>query len=296
MDPDFVDMTITSPPYDNLRDYNGYSFSFEKIARELFRITKPGGILVWVVGDSVVNGSETLTSMKQALYFKECGFNMHDVMLYKKTGIRFPEKKRYSQIFEYMFVFSKGVPTTTNIIHDRLNKWAGATVWGKNSQREKTGEMKEVKDPKRYKKYGARLNIWEYSNAYGFGTKDKISYKHPATFPEKMAEDHIITWTNENDIVYDPFIGSGTTAKMSILTNRNYIGSEVSQEYVNGAMERLNGLEDKRGSRLIILKKEEEKRKEEEEEHGEQMKVLENTMGKKKWQPKQKSKSTRLSS
>lgn len=86
---DFIDLTVTSPPYDNLRDYNNeMTWNFEKfkeVAKELFRITKPGGVVVWVVGDATIKGSETGTSFRQALFFKDCGFNLHDTMIYKKT-------------------------------------------------------------------------------------------------------------------------------------------------------------------------------------------------------------------
>ena len=266
MDDNYVDFVICSCPYDDLRSYNGYSFPFEDIAKALYRVMKPGGVIVWVVGDSVKDGSETLTSFKQALYFKECGFNIHDTMIYKKTGMKFPANTRYVQIFEYMFIISKGTPKSVHILKDRPNKWAGHTNWATNSIRQKDGTMKKIKDFKPYKKYGARTNIWEYSNGFGFGTKDKDAYKHPAMFPEKLVEDHIVSWTKESDIVYDPFIGSGTVAKIAILTNRNYIGSEISEEYVIGALKRLEGIEARRGSRSSIIKAEEEKRLAEEEE------------------------------
>lgn len=283
MDTDFIDLVVTSPPYDGLRTYNGYSFDFESIAKELYRVMKPGGVIVWVVGDAIENGSETLTSFRQALYFKECGFNIHDTMLYKKTGMRFPEKKRCAQIFEYMFVISKGVPAKVHIIHDRPNRWAGYTNWGNNSMRLKDGTIKKAKDCKRYKKYGARTNIWEYSNGFGFGTKDKDSYEHPAMFPEQLVEDHIITWTDEGDLVYDPFMGAGTTAKMAILTNRNYIGSEISDAYVRGALKRIEYVI--RGERLPIIQAEEERRQREESEHTLQVKANVSASVGKKWQP-----------
>jgi len=235
----FIDLTVTSPPYDNLRDYRGYSFDFEQIAKELYRVTKIGGVVVWVVGDAIIEGSESGNSFKQALFFKDIGFNIHDTMIYQKTGPRFPEKIRYSQIFEYMFVFSKGAPKTVNIIKDRKNKWAGHTNWGHGGHRMKDGEMLIKPKAKPYADYGSRFNVWTYSNGYGFGTKDKNAYKHPAMFPEKLAEDHIISWSNKNELVYDPFMGSGTTAKMALLNERNYIGSELSKEYCDIINERL---------------------------------------------------------
>lgn len=298
MDSDFIDLVVTSPPYDDLRKYNGYSFPFEDIAKELYRVTKPGGVVVWVVGDAIDNnGSESLTSFKQALFFKEqCGFNMHDTMIYQKAGMRFPEKRRYNQIFEYMFVFSKGKPKSVNLIHDRKNRWAGFTNWGSNSTRDsegnlvkererKDGTKVKIKDCKRYRQYGSRLNIWIYQNGFGFGTTDKDTYKHPAMFPEQLAEDHIISWSNVGDLVYDPFMGSGTTAKMAILLNRNYIGSEISQEYADEATKRLIGVEDLRGTRLAIIAEEQKKRDAEELEHSENVQKNISQTSKKKWQP-----------
>ena len=231
-----IDLVVTSPPYDNLRNYKGYSFDFENIAKELYRITKQGGVVVWVVGDAVVNKSESGTSFKQALFFKEIGFNLHDTMIYKKNGSPYPEKTRYFQNFEYMFVFSKGVPKTINLIQDRKNKWLGS--WGKQSTRDKKGNLHKASKIV-CKEYGTRFNIWEINNGDGFSTKDKIAYEHPAIFPEALARDHIISWSNPGDTVLDPMNGSGTTTKMAKLLGRNYIGIDISEEYCNIARERL---------------------------------------------------------
>jgi DNA modification methylase len=253
MKDDFVDCTITSPPYDGLRTYNGYSFEFEPIAKELYRVTKKGGVVVWVVGDQIIDGSESGTSFRQALYFKEIGFNIHDTMIYQKSGPRFPEKIRYSQIFEYMFVFSKGKPKTVNIIKDRKNKWAGHTNWGHGGHRLKDGKMIIKDKAKPYAEYGSRFNVWTYSNGFGFGTKDKDAYKHPAMFPEKLAEDHIISWTNKKDLVYDPFMGSGTVAKSCILLERNYIGSELSKEYCDIIENRVKNTKNNQSKKTISV-------------------------------------------
>lgn len=234
-----IDLTITSPPYDNIRNYNGYSFEFEKIAKELFRITKDGGVVVWVVGDSTINGSETGTSFKQALYFKECGFNLHDTMIYQKDSISFPERNRYYQIFEYMFVFSKGKPKTVNLISDRKNIWYNGRKHIKGNYRDKDGNIRRHNKQNLLKEFGVRFNIWRISGGHQKSTLDKIAFKHPAIFPEELVNDHIISWSNENDLVYDPFMGSGTTAKMCILNNRNFIGSEISDEYCKICQERI---------------------------------------------------------
>ena len=243
---DFIDLTITSPPYDNLRTYNGYSFDFESVAKELYRVTKQGGVVVWVVGDSTIKGSETGTSFKQALFFKEIGFNLHDTMIYEKNTSSFPSRKdgnRYTQIFEYMFVLSKGKPKTSNLICDKENKWAGHTNWGKNTKRGRDNDLKETSKIKPVPKFSPRNNIWKYTVGGGFASSDKIASKHPAIFPEKLVNDHILSWSNEGDLVYDPFMGSGTTAKMAILNNRNWIGSEISEEYCKIIEERLKQYE-----------------------------------------------------
>lgn len=236
-----IDLTVTSPPYDNLRDYKGYVFDFEGIAKELYRVTKQGGVVVWVVGDATIKGSETGTSFKQALYFKEIGFNLHDTMIYKKTGCPFPETNRYYPIFEYMFVLSKGKPKTTNLIKDRNNIYAGAKVARKSHARQVDGSVKENsafrnEPDRKLKNVGVRFNIWEITSSRNANSG---SGNHPAIFPEKLAEDHILSWSNEGDIVLDPMAGSGTTLKMAKKNNRNYIGIEVSPEYVEIINKRL---------------------------------------------------------
>ena len=238
MPDNFIDLTVTSPPYDNLRDYKGYSFDFESVAKELYRVTKKGGIVVWVLGDATINGSETGTSFRQALYFMECGFNLHDTMIYEKNGFSSPSKTRYHQIFEYMFVFTKDDIKTFNPIKDKLNLWDS---FGKNTRRQKTGELKENNDRKSTKgQMGMRYNVWKIAvGGCGMSSKDDIAFNHPAIFPEKLAQDHIKSWSNESDLIYDPFMGSGTTAKMAHLLKRNWIGSEISQEYVDLATKRI---------------------------------------------------------
>ncbi len=227
MPDDFVDLTLTSPPYDDLRSYHGYVFDFEPIAKELYRITKPGGVLVWVVSDATVKGSETGSSFKQALYFKDCGFNLHDTMIYEKSGMAYPDSTRYHQVFEYMFVLSKGAPKATNLIKDRENKYVGTMGGNKRG-----GLCKR-------EKYGARFNVWRYANGRDNSSKDRIAFKHPAIFPEQLAADHIVTWSHEGDLVYDCFLGSGTTAKMATKSNRNWIGSEISEAYCKIANRRI---------------------------------------------------------
>ena len=227
----FIDLIITSPPYDNLRTYNGYSFDFESIAKELYRVTKKGGIVVWVVGDSTMSGNETGNSFRQALFFKECGFNLFDTMIYSKPPRGACGNNRtYWQTFEYMFVFSKGKPNTVNLIKDRQNK--ESRNGDRGTKRLRNGELLKVKRGG-YGEYGRRTNIWEYRIGKGHSTNDQIAHEHPAIFPENLALDHIYSWSNKGDLIYDPMMGSGTVAKMAILSNRNWIGSETSKEYCN---------------------------------------------------------------
>ncbi len=238
-----IDLTVTSPPYDNLRTYKGFTWDFEATAKELYRVTKEGGVVVWIVGDATIKGSETGTSFKQALYFKEIGFNLHDTMIYKKHS-HHPPNVRYWQCFEYMFVLSKGKPKTFKPITQTKTKFAG---YKNQTVRKKDGSIELLEGNAKDRIINAQQtkqrimdNIWEIPSGYGMSTKDKIAYKHPAMFPEKLANDHIISWSNPGDIVLDPFMGSGTTAKMALLNNRHFIGFEISKEYCDIANERIS--------------------------------------------------------
>jgi DNA modification methylase len=240
LDDNCIDLTVTSPPYDGLRDYNGYSFDFEGVAQQLLRVTKEGGVIVWVVGDAVVKGSETGTSFRQALHFKEIGLRLHDTMIYQKIGsTSMPNPNRYSQEFEYMFILSKGSPKTVNKIKDKKNKTAGDT-YNRRYRDKTTGKMVYRKDTTVTPEYGYRFNIWKYAVGSMKSSSDKIAFQHPAIFPESLAYDHIMSWSNVNEVVLDPFVGSGTTCKMAKQLNRNYIGIDVSQDYIDIAKERLN--------------------------------------------------------
>lgn len=229
-----IDLVLTSPPYDNLRDYKGYTFDFEGIAKELYRVLKDGGVCVWVVGDATIKGSETGTSFKQALYFKEIGFNLHDTMIWNKGSFSAVGalQNRYAPVFEYMFILSKGYPKSFNPIKDRKN-----IVKGKISGtiRQRDGSLKRMStEGKERNVYGQRFNIWNQPPHKQFGED-----KHPAPFPEKLAEDHILSWSNEGDTVLDPMAGSGTTLKMAKKNNRNYIGIEIATEYIEIINKRL---------------------------------------------------------
>ena len=234
-----VDLVVTSPPYDNLRTYNDSSSwswdVFTQVAQELTRVLKPGGVIMWNVGDAVIKGSETGTSFRQALYFKdECGLWLHDTMLYQKPSAAYPAGKnsnRYSQVFEYCFILTKGKLNTSNLLKDKKNTWAGVQNFGKVTSRQKDGTMKEEEGRITVQEFGYRDNIWRIPNGKGFGQANAEVYKHPATMPEALAHGHILTWSNPGDLVLDPFMGSGTTARMSFKEDRNWIGFEIDKEY-----------------------------------------------------------------
>lgn len=237
-----IDLTVTSPPYDDLRTYNGYSFDFENIAKELYRICSEGGVVVWNVNDGTdKNGSKTGTSFKQALYFKEIGFNLHDTMIWDKTYAFSGAKNRYAGCFEFVFILSKGKPKTFNPIKDRANRSSGRSLAG-SSNRQKDGSTKKIANQeKAIREFGARYNVWqmfpENSNLERTG--------HPAQFPIAFARDHIESWSNEGDLVFDPFGGSGTTACAAIEKNRKWVICELSEEYANLAVIRILKREEK---------------------------------------------------
>lgn len=236
-----IDLTVTSPPYDDLRSYNGYQLDLENLIKELYRVTKKGGVVAWVVGDKTKNGSESGTSFRTALKFIDVGWNLHDTMIYEKNTSSFPARRngnRYTQIFEYMFIFSKGKPKTVNLLCDKPNKYAGHTNWGKNTIRGVDGVLTDVGKIKTVPTHSPRNNIWRYVVGGGYVTKDKFAHEHPAIFPEQLAEDHILSWSNEGDLVFDPFCGSGTTLKMAKLNGRDYLGVDISSEYCEIAIKR----------------------------------------------------------
>lgn len=233
---DLINLTVTSPPYDKLRDYKGYSFPFEEIADELYRVTAPGGIVVWVVGDRI-NGGRSLTSFRQALYFQEIGFSAHDIMIYQKKNTPFMRSNAYTNAYEMMFVMSKGKPATFNPLKVPTQRH-GMELLTHNKlpdgvNKKKLGELKKEK---------TRTNIWAYAVGLGGTTNDKIAFQHPAVFPEKLALDHIESWSNPGDLVLDPMCGSGTTGKMALLNNRRFIGIDISAEYIEIARQRLANL------------------------------------------------------
>jgi DNA modification methylase len=237
----FLDMVLTSPPYDDLRSYNGYQWDFEALVYELFRTLKPGGVVVWVVNDKTTDGDESGTSFKQALFFKSVGFKLWDTMIFAKKNC-FPGDvgKRYKQMFEFMFVFVKGKePKTFNPIQVPTT-FAGTTFNAARLERDGRNYLTERSGYITVAETKNAGNIFTYATGFAVGLKQDLgAFKHPAVFPEELARDQILSWSNEGDLVYDPFMGSGTTAKAAHLLNRRWIGSEISAEYVELANKRL---------------------------------------------------------
>ena len=243
--PDCIDLTVTSPPYDTLRDYAGYSFDFAGIASELLRVTKPGGVVVWVVGDKI-NGGRSLTGFRQAIHFQDIGFVVHDVMIYQKKNTPFMRSNAYTNAYELMLILSKGGPPKTFNPLKVPTQRSGNELLTHNKlpdgvNKKKRGMLKREK---------TRTNIWPYAVGFGGTTTDRIAFQHPAVFPDRLAEEHILSWSNPGDVVLDPMCGSGTTCKMALLNNRRYIGIDIADEYIDiaearigAAMSRLAGLE-----------------------------------------------------
>lgn len=230
-----IDLVVTSPPYDTLRTYNGFSFTFEKIAAELLRVLNEQGIIVWVVGDKIENGNKSLTSFRQAIYFQEHGFKIHDIMIYEKKNTPFMRSNAYTNCYELMIVLSKkGLKTFNPLMVGTKREGYEMLISNKKADginKKVLGKLNETK---------VRNNIWQYAVGLGGTTKDKIAFTHPAVFPEQLAEDQILSWTNEGDIVLDPMCGSGTTCKMAMVNNRRYIGIDISEEYCEIARRRLS--------------------------------------------------------
>ena len=235
-----VDLTVTSPPYDNLRTYNDTlndwtPAKWQAIIAELYRVTKQGGVVVWVVGDATVNGSETGTSFRQALYATVCGFRLHDTMIYHKEGPPLTHN-RYEQKFEFMFVFSKGKPATFNGLREPAI-YAGKSRASKTMRQD--GDQLGNRSAKGVTAdTRLRGNVWKI-NCQNGGTADKIANLHPAIFPEKLASDQILSWSNPGDTVLDPFLGSGTTGKMAVAAGRQFIGIERDPTYFEIARKRI---------------------------------------------------------
>ena len=231
---DSIDLVVTSPPYDDLRDYDGYKFDARLVGCEMLRSLKQGGVAVWVVGDSR-KGGVSLTSFDQALMFRDMGFTVHDVMIYRKLNTPFMRKNAYTPCYEFMFVLSKGAPKTFNpLLQDTIRSGRETAVYGKGADGDNSKRRQVTLG-----ETATRPNVWNYAVGYGGTTKDRDAFEHPAMFPEQLAADHIRSWSNAGDVVLDPMCGSGTTCKAAMLLDRRYIGIDTSERYCEIARERL---------------------------------------------------------
>lgn len=235
MDVDCIDMVMTSPPYDNLRDYLGYEFNYKRVFSWLYYKVKPGGVVCWNVADQTIDGGRTGTSFRHALFAQGIGFKIHDVIIWNKVGTPYTHPGRYSNCFEYVFVFSKGKPATRNILQ-RKNKYANTVK--AQAYMTKHGERTPLEKQRVVKEHGPRTNIWRIP--VGSYQNDKDALKHPAIFPEALAHDCIHSWSNPGDVVLDPMCGSGTTCKVAKQLGRDYIGIDVAQEYLDIAQKRID--------------------------------------------------------
>jgi len=244
--PESIDLVVTSPPYDNQRPMSPFPFdAFTEVADGLLRVLKPGGVIVWVVNDQTKNGTESGSSFRQALHFKDIGLNLHDTMIWQKDSCAFPETTRYYPLFEYMFILSKGRPKTINLLADRKNKWANGKKRIRGHEYDRRGVLnyERKRSGNLLKEYGIRYNIWRVPTGCGKSGDSKLLGKHPAIMPESIPRDHIITWSNPGDRVFDPFMGSGTTGLAALKLGREFLGCEVDRAYYNLSKARLEGLD-----------------------------------------------------
>ena len=236
-----IPMTLTSPPYDSIRDYGGHEWSpkvFRAVAEELYRVTTPGGVVVWVVQDQVLDGRESGTFSRQRLYFEEVGFGVYSTMIMVSNGFRLPQGRRYVNQYQYAVVLSKGRPRSVTLLRDRPNSTAGESSKGKVRSRDGVLSLRRYSD-RVVAEYGRRSNVWIYDVGWAKSTGDDYAFEHPAVMSEKMAEDHILSWSKPGDFVFDPFLGSGTTCKMALLNDRHYLGFEVHRPFYQVAVRRM---------------------------------------------------------
>lgn len=235
-----VDLIVTSPPYDDLREYGGHSWDFDRLSVQMFRVLKPGGVVVWIVQDATRDGSRTLSSMRQAIGFRDVGFLMHDVMIWSKDGFTAVGsfKVRYPCTWEYMFVLSKGKPKTFNPICDRRNLSAGSRKKAGQMVRQSDGTVVRKLHERAFdaiREFGIRFNVWNVSSVKG----NREEGGHPAPFPKSLVVDHVVCWSNSGDVVLDPFMGSGTTGVACVETGRRFVGIEIEQKYFEHALNRV---------------------------------------------------------
>lgn len=245
---DIIPLTVTSPPYEGLRTYDGLAdWNFMDVAKELYRITMPGGVVVWVVQEQIVNGSESGESSRQRLAFANIGFRLHHTMVLGKLGGHQHSKGRYGGALEYAFILSKGKPRYFCPFRDKKNKEAGREKIFSNRRIDGTFPAKKKA---RVHPYGFRSPIWFYATGKHHTANEDYAFDHPALMPQQMAEDFILSWSKVGDLVFNPFAGAGTVLKMALLNHRRYLGFEINPKYVEIARRRLKEAEAALAGRL----------------------------------------------
>lgn len=243
---DCIDLTLTSPPYDWIRDYNGTfdpaKFPFVRIAEELYRITAPGGVVLWITRDQQQDCCESGTSAKQMLYFKNIGFNVQ-TMIVDSISARH-RRYCYGMPPQFCFVLSKGRPKAFHPIRDKPNTEPGRIKsW---SARNRDGRIRKGK-PKEIPKYGRRSHIWLYPTGFGLVSDDPLPRNAPAPMVETVAGDLMLSYSNPGDLILDPMAGLGTTGKVAVKLNRQFIGFERVRKYCDVANDRVRQAFEQKG-------------------------------------------------
>ena len=233
-----IDFVITSPPYDALRDYNGYKLDLHGLGVELLRVLKDGGICVMVIQDSTRDFAKSLTSFRTIVdWCDNIGFRLFECNIYNRQGTEGAWwKKRFRVDHEYMPIFLKGKrPQYFDKENIKIpSKHGGKIMTGANirTKNGQTGSRKVKINPTK-----CPGTVMTFGNTCG--GESKLKSKHPAVFPNMLAYDMIECFCPEDGTVLDPFNGSGTTTLAAKCLGRNYIGIDVSEEYNKIARERL---------------------------------------------------------
>lgn len=237
-----VDIVVTSPPYDGIRDYNGFNFDLHETGRGLIRILKEGGIVAMVIQDQTKNFGKTLTSFKTIIdWCDNIGFKLFECVIYRKHGSEGAWwTNRFRVDHEYMPIFLKGEkPQYFNKENLKVPSIHGGKVMTGSGSRRTDGKTNaRVTRPINTMK--CRGTIWNYLMA---GDKDPIKRQHPAPFPDQIPLDFIECFCPPGGVVLDPFMGSGSTAVAAKKLNRKYIGFDTSEEYIKIAHARLRNTE-----------------------------------------------------
>ena len=235
-----ADLILTSPPYGTLRDYGGHGFDWRRVVSAIVPALKPGGVIVWVVADQTIDGSESGESFRQALYFMDYGLRLHDTMIYERTGMTNPTPNRYHNMYSFMFIFSEGAPRTFNAIIDHPATSPGRTR-SHAGFRTRSGLLPSRPGHYTQAAMTKRSNIWRIYAGSNHSAPDFLAaHQHPAIFPLALARDHISTWTNPGDLVIDPMCGSGTTLRAAKDLDRRAIGIDIHEPYCALAGQRMD--------------------------------------------------------